>query len=200
MVTSDQNVLDWEDVPAGRMLICGQCHELKGLVPGRIDGARQLCSCSPVALRESQPLWGYDYNTYAELCRCCGLVLLRSGSRWSVWFCGPCDEAVRALNQAAGRCVIPIGRHSLMNNVVVSTAQLQSGAAVRAYTDQLHSLFVNMEDLRTWGRAVVQRNLAALGFDSEDDVALSAYLDEIKSSSLTQLAAFEALVSAGRRA
>jgi hypothetical protein len=195
MATSNENVLDEEQVPAGRLLICGQCYELKGPVPGRSDGAQQLCSCSPMEVHCAQPTWGSDHNTYAELCRCCGLVLLKSGSKWSLWFCSPCKDVVQDLNQAAGRCVIPIGRHSLMNNVAARTTQLQSKVAVVAYVDQLRSLFVNMEDLYTWASTVVQRNLAALNLDAEADGALSDYLDEIKGSSLTQAAAFETLAA-----
>ena len=82
------------EAPPGELLICCRCLLLKGSVPGRTDGARQFCDCTPVEVRQAQPRWGGDFNTYAELCRCCGLVLIRSGSRWSVWFCASCKEAV----------------------------------------------------------------------------------------------------------
>ena len=199
METSRKNVSASEDVPAGQVLICGQCHELKGIVPRRTDGTLQLCSCSAVEVHRAQPSWGGDHNTYAELCKCCGLVLLRSGSKWSVWFCVPCKKAVLALNQMAGRCAIPIGRHSLMNNVVSRASELQSDVAILAYVDQLQSLSVSMNDLHKWASIVVRRSLATLNFDTNRDVALWDYLDKIEScSSLTQTAAFEALVSAAQ--
>jgi hypothetical protein len=43
--------------------------------------------------------------------------LLASGSRWSPFFCRPCQERVRALNHAVGRLVIPVGRRSMMNGI-----------------------------------------------------------------------------------
>lgn len=99
----------------GALVICGRCCALRGKIPDD-DGAGQRCKCTPLEVRQQEPTWHrYDYNTYAELCRCCGLVLLKSGNRYSVWFCEPCKEAVVALNRAAGRCLIPIGRHSIMN-------------------------------------------------------------------------------------
>jgi hypothetical protein len=198
MAKSSQSVPDSENVPAGLLVVCGRCHELRGPVPGRTDGAFQLCSCSHVEVHRAQASWGGDHNTYAELCKCCGLVLLRSGSKWSVWLCEPCKEQVMALNQAAGRCVIPIGRHSLMNRVLARTSELQSSVGVGAYVDQLHSLFVRINDLHTWTSTVIQRNLEALNLDSEEDIALSDYLDSIGASSLAQAAAFKALVAAAQ--
>src|SRR3954453_18786742 len=96
------------DVHAGELIICRRCRQLKGPVPDRTDGALQLCGCASVEVRREQPLWRGDFNTYAELCRCCGLELLASGSRWSVWFCKPCKDSVLRLNRSAGGCVIPI--------------------------------------------------------------------------------------------
>ena len=105
------------EAPPGELLVCHSCLLLKGPVPGRTDGARQFCDCTPGEVRRAQSRWGGDFNTYAELCRCCGLVLLRSGSRFSIWFCTQCLEAIKALNRSAGRSLVPIGRHSFMNGV-----------------------------------------------------------------------------------
>jgi hypothetical protein len=198
MATSNRDALALGEVPAGRLLICRRCRLLKGPVPGRTDGAHQLCGCTPVEVRRAQPRWGGDHNTYAELCRCCGLVLLRSGSRWSVWFCRQCKEAVVVLNRSAGRCLIPVGRHSLMNGVAANAAQLCSDLGAIAFTDQLMTFFMTMDGLETWASTIVQRNLTSLGFDIERDSRLADYLDAVKSSSLSPTTAFEALVSAAR--
>ena len=201
MATSGRNALSSREVPAGRLLICRRCRLLKGPVPGRTDGVRQLCVCTPVEVRRAQPRWGGDHNTYAELCRCCGLVLLPSGSKWSVWFCDQCKEAVVALNRSAGRCLIPIGRHSLMNGVAARPAQLRSEVAAVAFADQLMTFFGSISGIETWASTIVKRNLAALGFDTKKDARLADYLDAVDSSSLSPTSAFEALVSsaAGRK-
>ena len=184
------------EAPPGELLICCRCLLLKGSVPGRTDGARQFCDCTPVEVRQAQPRWGGDFNTYAELCRCCGLVLIRSGSRWSVWFSASCKEAVVTLNRYAGRCVIPIGRHSLMNGVGASAAQLRSEIGAQAFADQLTTFFGTMSGLETWACTIVQRNLTELGFDTEHDTRLADYLDAVKGSVLSPTPAFEALLSA----
>jgi hypothetical protein len=86
-----------------------------------------------------------------------------------------------------------------MNNVVSRASELQSDVAILAYVDQLQSLSVSMNDLHKWASIVVRRSLATLNFDTNRDVALWDYLDKIEScSSLTQTAAFEALVSAAQ--
>ena len=91
------------------------------------------------------------------------------------------------LNRYAGRCVIPIGRHSLMNGVGASAAQLRSEIGAQAFADQLTTFF---------GTTIVQRNLTELGFDTEHDTRLADYLDAVKGSVLSPTPAFEALLSA----
>ncbi|HVA10428.1 MAG TPA: hypothetical protein VNG12_27250, partial [Acidimicrobiales bacterium] len=93
--------------------VCGSCHQVRGTA---LAGFHQRCACEPVP-DPDEPRFGQDFLMAAELCRCCGLVLLPSGSRWSVWFCPPCTRLARSFNEQLGRCVIPIGRHSLMNGV-----------------------------------------------------------------------------------
>jgi hypothetical protein len=200
MTGSNRTAPALAEVPAGRLVICHRCRGLKGSVPGRADGARQLCECTPVEVRRAQPRWDGDFNTYAELCCCCGLVLLRSGSRWSAWFCEPCKKSVVALNQSAGRCLVPIGRHSLMNGVAARPSQLASDTGVRTFADQLSAFFDTFDSLEAWARTIVESNLIALGLDADRDVRLGDYLDAIERSSLSRSAAFEALASrtAGR--
>src|SRR5436190_12449390 len=60
-----------------------------------------------------------DHLTPAELCNCCGIELLPSGSKFSPFFCRPCHARVSTLNRAAERCVIPIGRHNIMNGSIL---------------------------------------------------------------------------------
>ncbi len=92
--------------------ICTNCWDLfDAPSPGHGDFEQQKCRCH----RGKEQRWpGYDYNERARLCDCCGRYVLRSGSRWSVWFCDACKERVRLLNHEFGFALIPIGRHSLM--------------------------------------------------------------------------------------
>ena len=90
-----------------RWTVCGRCHAVRGGLIGTVDGVTvwQRCHCVPAEGLLTQPRVG-DFNAEIELCRACGLVPLRSGSRWSVWFCGPCatqgDAPQRACRSLRG--------------------------------------------------------------------------------------------------
>lgn len=84
------------------MRVCRACGRLTGSGPGTGPGVSraQRCDCHP---RREKTWPDYDFNLAVELCRCCGQVALRSGSRWSVWFCAGCLQLTRHLNHALGR-------------------------------------------------------------------------------------------------
>jgi hypothetical protein len=186
------------DVRPGELQICGRCRELKGPVPDRNDGVQQLCECTPLEIRRAQPRWA-DTNLYAELCYCCGLVLLRSGSKFSPFFCEPCASSVNAVNQSAGQCLIPRGRHSFMNGISGDPDHFQTDEAIRELADQFTGMISQITALEAWAAEVVDANLATLGFDRGGDVALVEYLDRVTRSSLSADAAIESLLIGLRR-
>ncbi len=103
--------------PNARMGVCRECLGLRGPCFDEFSRCErvQRCRCEP-----PEPLWrAYDFNTAAELCRGCGSVVIRSGSRWSLFFCEACKERVVAHNRAYPCDAIPIGRHSIMNSVPI---------------------------------------------------------------------------------
>jgi hypothetical protein len=104
---------------SGEAVVCGRCNRIRGEVPGRF---RQHCRCDPENGEERAP--GYDFPTATELCRCCGCQLVRSGSKYSFWFCDPCLELVRGFNDQVASYVIPVGRHSFHARLALSTAEL----------------------------------------------------------------------------
>lgn len=78
------------------MRICRRCSYLYDTVDHR---CRQACSWD----RKGQEPWpNSDFNEHTCLCRCCVSEPLRSGSRWSVWFCDECKARVIALNKLVG--------------------------------------------------------------------------------------------------
>jgi hypothetical protein len=182
----------------GRFVVCGTCGRLRGPW-GRYDGElefEQRCDCR--AAEEPVERWpGFDYNTVAELCRCCGLEAVRSGSKWSVWFCRECLDRVSDLNTGAGRCVVPIGRHSLMNGVFYKPAE--SGvnpAALSAFSDQLFTFFGAVDATEAWRRRVVRANLAAINLGEALSVPVDRYCRRVWAAGLSKEAAFAALVAA----
>ena len=112
--------------------------------------------------------------------------------RWSVWFCDSCRRRVRKLNDLAGRCVVRIGRHSLMNGVTVSTDRGE--AALAASCDQLITFLHNTKGISAWGREVVRSNLEALYGPRSGDVRLARYLVGAERSELNKEAAFRNLL------
>lgn len=96
--------------------ICHHCFALYGIVRLK-DGKKvyQNCMCDEL----DKPRWDkYDFNRKYELCWCCGLEVIPSGSKFSSFYCRDCKERIWYLNQKLGRCLIPLGRHSVMNGVI----------------------------------------------------------------------------------
>ena len=102
--------------------ICDACQQPFGTEPQPGYPIPQRCACDRLA---DELVWpGFDYNEHLRLCMCCRGIALPSGSRWSVWFCGPCKDRVRLYNDRLGRVAIPIGRHSLMAGIGISGVEL----------------------------------------------------------------------------
>ncbi|MBK5288397.1 MAG: hypothetical protein JJE46_08015 [Acidimicrobiia bacterium] len=121
-----------------------------------------------------------DFPTPAELCRGCGRVLLTSGSKFSIWFCATCEPQVTDLNAAAGRCVIPRGRHTLCNGIGTTPAHQWQTEDVHRFVHDFRGLWDSMQLLECWAAEIVRRNCVALGLDAPRAVALSTYLDRVR--------------------
>ena len=103
-------------------------------------------------------------------------VPLRSGSRCR---CGSAGRATQAkcLNERVGRCVVPIGRHSLMNGVTVRSVAPED---IRSFAGQLSTLFGATAAIDRWSRTVVRENLVAAGLPPDVDVDVSSYLASVR--------------------
>lgn len=159
------------------MVVCRECGKLAGGRGAKSNhvSVSQTCDCA----RDTTETWpGYDFNTAVELCRCCGQVLLRSGSRWSVWFCGSCLELVRSTNAALGRYAIPIGRHSLHGGVGLrgDVSDLDIEIFVATFQD-LSAAFGRVSD---WAGRVVKGILRENWLDLGHDVPLIEYLAQCR--------------------
>jgi len=185
-----------EKATYGEMVVCGRCGEPKGPVPWHSLEASQLCSCASEEGRRAQRPWGGDFNAAVELCNCCGAVALSSGSRWSPLLCDRCFARVRTLNEVAGRCVVPVGRHSLMNGVSLPLGDYENDAVFTAFSDQLGVFFEQSIEFRQRARKVVIANLELLGFEAGHDVRLDGYLRAaVRSRKLSSKSAFQSLLA-----
>ncbi len=158
--------------------VCGACHRISGSILDQ--GWKQTCRCEDLGTQGER--WrNRDFATNAELCYCCGAVLLRSGSKFSVWFCRACKAEVTALNQGVGRCVVPIGRHSFMNNLFISGPKSQDPEAIEAFTRAFVAIGGGIQFIWNYAPEVVARNLGLLGYSAGASAPLGEYLSGIAS-------------------
>ena len=119
----------------------------------------QRCRCLP----RGEKWEGYDFNMKIDLCQCCAWEVVYTGLRWT-WLCGwRCRSYARALNNLVGICIIPAGRHSIMNGVAYSGKVLEIPEGIRAAADGLNNIISGWKRLSEWSEKEVQRKLRSIG-------------------------------------
>lgn len=194
-----------------RMWICGTCADLNGILPPRFEDERGLVQRCRCRRDPDEPRWPhYDFNEVVHLCECCRMKALRSGSKWSVWFCDECSGRVKALNDRLRVWLIPIGRHSFMvrrydppghvmlDGSVLRTDEATRGAAIDHFARGLLGMANSIGRLGDWSTAALLEDLRALGFAPGAEVRLSEYLKAARARAredqrFTKLAAFRRL-------
>ena len=154
--------------------VCGPCGSLAGEVLGL---GEQRCGCSEGT---RGPKWsGYDFNLVAELCRCCGQVPLKSGSKFSVWFCKDCKEQVGLLHGRLNRYVVPIGRHSFHGGFMLKCGGDKDALALDAeiFIDRWQHITRAMELVDKWAGSVVRQVLMEKRPPGRRDPPLLEYVD-----------------------
>lgn len=171
-----------------RMWICATCAGLNGIPGSRSspqDERVQRCRCR----RTDEPVWsGYDFNEHVHLCECCRLEALRSGSRFSVWFCPQCRDRVIELNDRLRVWLIPIGRHSFMVRTYDPPGQVMLGGEVFAMGEQERATQIerfregsldmigSSDRLHAWSEAALLGDLRELGHPAGAEVPLADFL------------------------
>jgi hypothetical protein len=124
--------------------LCVACGGLRG--PYR--GFDNLCRCDrDIWDRHPVPRCG-DLSNNIDFCRSCLSAAAAGCSRWTSYYCDQCRPHVVVLNRLAGRCVVPIGPHSMMNGVFHGAAGGPVlDAQASAFADQLSTLFRNQTSL-----------------------------------------------------
>jgi hypothetical protein len=187
---------NWKDEYAS-FQICGVCYTLYGCVGGN-SKQRQECECirsqMRAGLRPSPTPWtSFDFPEAATLCYGCGAEVLRSGSRWSVWFCDACKEQVRVLHQRHRRYLIPVGRHSMMNGFGLAGSEAQDQAAVTQFVLHISGLVDRINLLKSWASIIVAEHVRTRGFEKGTDVSLSEYLNALVRHPVNKADTFERL-------
>ncbi len=173
MDVTDRIVVRDHDVSG--LSVCATCAELRGPVVDEQTGQRRIQQCACDRSADGAVRWpGWDVSAVAELCHCCARVVVPSGSRWSRFFCDACHALVFGLNRASGACVVPIGRHSVMNGVFLGGGRPTTTSDVDRFMHDLASFTDRLHHLDRWRAS--RARLVLGSFDAPGDVDLATYL------------------------
>lgn len=181
--TEESRILyrDHHEIPEiyfSQMWICHQCTRVYGFFTrDRLYYQQHSAKCDPRAKPQDKWPWA-DFNCIVDLCSGCGQELLRSGSKWSVWFCQECKGRVVGLNTALSKKVIPIGGHSLMSGIGLSGVNAVCDEKIKKFVKDLDDFFASLTVIKEWGAQIVLRNLSDLGYKA--DARLVEYLERVK--------------------
>jgi len=171
----------FDDNAGTGLQVCRTCGGLSGRFVFHGTSLDQTCIC----FGRSEPLWPrYDFNEALTLCHGCGGRVLKSGSRWSVWFCEPCKTSVCRVNDLCCAYVIPIGRHSIMGSKWQRGLAVQGlPADIQAFATTLAGLFDRIDLVNKHHRQCVELNCREAGLGSRP--ALRSYLSSSCVGTLT---------------
>jgi hypothetical protein len=103
-----------------------------------------------------------------------------------------------AYNYSAGGCVIPIGRHSIMNGVFLRAADASKPERVKAFAGRLVRSFFLSDPVWEHHRAYLSRIVASLP-SAPGAIPIAPYIEHARTVSADRDAVFAALVSAVTR-
>ena len=160
--------------PATPFTLCTTCGGLKSpdCTPRRSE---DHCRCEPAP--PSQTVQESEHRLPCRLCHVCGLEVAPGHTRWRLVVCETCRPRVRALNQAAGRVVIPPGIHSIVNQTSYRPHPDDDPSRLVAFADQLKASLASVSEFRAWATDQLLHRLRALGFASGLEIPLQEYLD-----------------------
>jgi hypothetical protein len=180
---------DYEFTNRRNLKICRTCYELHGQIfLTDKQKVEQHCACNPIndeKWTEGPYKLRFDYNRRYETCYCCGLRIIECGSKWSIFYCPSCAFKIGQLNRTIGQCVIPIGRHSIMNGFALSGSDRSKNRdeAIESFL-QAHNRTVNLillaDDYR---KIILKKQIDRVGLSEDgsvlDLIQLIAELEEI---------------------
>lgn len=177
-----------------RLYVCGGSAGLFGVIEfdGNPPSFEQLCIANGDPYRkdashqprtELPPPTG-DCPTAFELCYCCASVVIRTGSKFSRFFCGYCGNAAQALFDRAGSPLIPLGRHSVTNGIGLTGAAANDPDQLAAFVAATKGLAARIDRLKAWQRLVVADHIDSIspGASHVTARAYGAYVEEFAAS------------------
>ncbi len=167
--------------------ICTTCFEL--LAP--CDGP---CACTPRVPTDDP---GVDEGRIRCVpCLVCGLVIVRGHTRWCHRVCRPCQEVAQRLNAVVGRCVVPIGVHSIVNGVGLRGGQApeaERDIAVDRFVERMSDLMVTISRVHEFSAQLLESRISRFGLGVQPRLRWETYLQACLEGGVTADGAWDAL-------
>lgn len=177
--TKLQKDVDYQFENMLNLRICRTCFELFGTI--YLEDRQlvwQRCTCNYISednwlVGKGKYKMGYDYNRLYETCYCCGLRVIHCGSRWSSFYCSYCREKIINLNKVAGQCIVPIGRHSIMNGIFMDRSAIthQNDQAIDSFVQSINRTTNLIELTYENKKKILERQIALTGLAEDGYVA-----------------------------
>ena len=114
-----------------------------------------------------------ELKTAIEFCQCCSMELINFGSKYSVFFCNDCLKLATLYNEFTGKNIIPLGKHSFMNGIMLISPYTRAEA--KEFKIEIKAFFERISLIMDWQKYALFENLYDLGFDLKTDVPISDY-------------------------
>jgi hypothetical protein len=114
-----------------------------------------------------------DIKTSIEFCQCCSMELINFGSKYSSFFCDDCLRLATCYNEIVGKNLIPMGKHSFMNGIMLISPYTKEEA--RQFKIEIKDFFKRIPLIMEWQKYALFENLYDLGFDLKTDIPISDY-------------------------
>lgn len=165
------------------MIICKSCLNLYGGVVRKINKNPQSewhfisCKCKNEKGKKSGTLNAEkpasDIKTSIEFCQCCSTELINFGSKYSSLFCNDCLNLATRYNEISGKNLIPLGKHSFMNGLMLISPYTKDEA--RQFEIEIKAFFKRISLIFEWQKYALFENLHDLGLDLKSDIPISDY-------------------------
>ncbi|HTY37341.1 MAG TPA: hypothetical protein VMH23_09530 [Bacteroidota bacterium] len=83
---------------------------------------------------------------------------------------------VRRLNTTFGTAVIPVGRHSLMNSVILKPSEAFDKEKIREFADSVKGCFHKVDIVYDWRDFTVLRTISELDLPEREDIPFERYI------------------------
>ncbi len=118
------------------------------------------------------------------------MVLITSGSKWSVFYCHECKDRVGAFNDIVGKVVIPLGRHSVMNSLMIEYKSHDLDVEISKFVTGWNFLVGIIDKIVDWSTQSLFQNLHDLEFRFDSDIRLKEYDECLPELKITKKEAF----------